>query len=110
MSRRWTSSVYVFFQKEAQIEYVNGRRSHVFTCATARCKGKNGREVRRFLDKGDANSTSGLTRHTRLCWGDEAVEAARTTRDLEGARAVLAKSNLRDGSITTEFSRLVRGK
>ena len=61
MSRRWTSSVYVFFNKEAQIEYVDGRHSHVFTCAAARCKGKNGHDVRRFLDKGDANSTSGLT-------------------------------------------------
>ena len=32
------------------------------------------------------------------------------TGDLAGARAVLAKSNLRDGSITTEFARIGKGK
>ena len=110
MSHRWTSLVYVFFNKEAQIEYVDGHHSHVFTCAAARCKGKNGRDVCRFLDKGGANSTSGLTRHARLCWEEEAVEAAHTTGDLEGARAVLAKSSLCDGSITAEFAQIGKGK
>jgi hypothetical protein len=110
MSRRWTSPIYVFFKKDPQIDYVDGRRSHVFTCAAANCKAKNGREVRRFLDKGDSNSTSGLTRHARVCWGDETVETAHVTGDLEGARGVLVKSKLRDGSITSEFARLGKGK
>ena len=110
MSRRWTSPVYVFFKKDPQIEYIDGRRCHVFICGAGKCRNRGGREVRRFLDKGDANSTSGLARHAKICWGEETVEAARATGDLDGARAVLAKSNIRDGSITTEFSRLGKGK
>jgi hypothetical protein len=111
MSRRWTSPIYAFFKKDPQIEYVDGRRSHVFRCAAANCKGRNRREVRRFLDKGDSNSTSGLTRHARVCWGEETVETARATGDLEGARGVLVKSKLlRDGSITSELTRLGKGK
>jgi hypothetical protein len=63
--------------------------------------------VRRFLDTGDAKSTSGLRRHAKQCWGDEAVNAAYNTKDLDGARAVLAKSGLkRDGSIAGAFERI----
>jgi len=67
--------------------------------------------VRRFLDTGDAKSTSGLRRHARMCWGDEAVSAADQTKDLEGARDVLAKSGVkRNGSITSAFARLYKEK
>jgi hypothetical protein len=63
--------------------------------------------VRRFLDTGDAKSTSGLRRHARACWGDEAVDAASKTKDLDGARTALAKSGLkRNGSITAAFERI----
>jgi hypothetical protein len=42
-----------------------------------------------------------------MCWGDEAVSAADNTKDLDGARTVLAKSGLkRDGSITGAFERI----
>jgi len=93
-----------------RIEYVSGRRAHVFECAAGRCRGKNGRDVHRFLDTGDARSTSGLRRHAKKCWGDEAVAAADGTQDLEGARVVLAKTKLRDGSITAVFECLGKGK
>jgi len=89
---------------------VKGRRLHVFECAAGKCRGKNGRDVRRFLDTGDAKSTSGLRRHAKNCWGNEAVEAADGTQDLDSARIVLAKTKLRDGSITAEFERIGKGK
>ena len=83
MSKKWSSPVYVFFlkkKKHPQIEYREGGRCHVFACAAGRCKGRNGRNVVQFLDKGDANSTSNLLRHAKICWGIEAVEAATATQ------------------------------
>jgi hypothetical protein len=110
LSKDWTSPIYVFFRKEPRVEYIKGRRVHVFECAAGRCRGKNGRDVRRFLDTGDAKSTSGLRRHAKNCWGDDAVVAADGTQDLEGARLVLAKTKLRDGSITAQFERIGKEK
>lgn len=110
LSNEWVSPIYVFFRNEARVEYVNDRRLHVFVCAAQRCRGKNGRDVRRFLDTGDAKSTSGLRRHAKKCWGTDAVEAADGTQDLESARTVLAKTKFRDGSITTQFQRIAKGK
>jgi hypothetical protein len=108
--KEWSSPIYVFFKKIPRIEYVEGRRAHVFTCASEHCKGKNGRGVRRFLDKGDKKSTSNLRQHAKICWGSEAVEAADNTRDVDAAREILSKSKLRDGSITAEFKRIAKGK
>jgi hypothetical protein len=110
MSKKWSSPVYVFFKKTPQIEYKGGHRCHVFSCAAGSCKGRNGRNVIRFLDKGDSNSTSNLLRHARICWGTEAVEAATVTKDLDAAREVLGKTKLRDGSILAEFQRLSKDK
>ena len=100
MSQKWTSPVYVFFKPTPRIEYKDGRACHVFECAANRCKAKNGHDVRRFLDKGDANSTGNLRKHAKICWGDEAVETADATKDLDAAKEVLVKSGIRDGSIT----------
>ena len=82
----------------------------MFECAAGKCRGKNGRDVRRYLDTGDAKSTSGLHRHAKNCWGVEAVEAADGTQDLESAHKVLAKTKLRDGAITAQFERIGKGK
>ena len=106
----WTSPIYVFFRKTPRIDYVNDCRVHVFECAAGKCRGKNGRDVRRYLDTGDAKSTSGLRRHAKKCWGDEAVEAADSTQDLESARVVLARTKLHDGTITAEFERIGKEK
>jgi hypothetical protein len=101
----------VFFKHTPRIEYIDNRRVHVFECAASHCKGRHGRDVRRFLDTGDAKSTSGLRRHAKMCWGDEAVGAADNTKDLEAARTVLAKSGLkRNGSVTEAFERIGKGK
>jgi hypothetical protein len=67
--------------------------------------------VHRFLDIGDAKSTSSLHRHMKMCWGDEAVSTADNTKDLDGARTVLAKSGLkRNGSITDAFEHISKEK
>ena len=50
--------------------------------------------MRHFLDTGDARSTSGLRRHAKMCWGDEAVNTADNTKDLKGARTILSKARL----------------
>lgn len=78
----------------------------MFECAAARCKSRCGRDVRRFLDKGDAKSTSNLRKHAKVCWGAETVAAADNTKDLRGARDILAKSKLKDGSIAAQFARI----
>lgn len=43
------------------------RRYHEFKCAAKSCKGRS-REVRRFLDKKHAKSTSNLRKHAKKCW------------------------------------------
>ena len=110
MSQKWNSPIYVFFKKTPHIEYKDGHPSHVFECNASRCKAKNGRDVCRFLDKGDANSTSNLCKHAKICWGGEAVETTHATKDLDAAREVLAKTKLHDRSITAEFVRIRKGK
>jgi hypothetical protein len=110
LSQKWTSPIYVFFKPTPRIEYKDGRACHIFECDANRCKGKNGRDVRRFLDKGDANSTGNLRKHAKMCWGDEAVETAYATKDLDAARKVLIKSTVRDGSISAQFERIGKSK
>lgn len=94
---------YLFFRTSPRIDYLNGRHVHVFECVAGKCRRKNGRDVRQFLDTADAKPTSGLRWHDKNCWGDVAVAAADNTQGLESARLVLAKTELRDGSITAEF-------
>ena len=50
MSKKWTSPVYVFFKNMPRIEYKNDRRCHIFECAASHCKGRNGRNVCRYLE------------------------------------------------------------
>ena len=101
----------MFFNRTPRIEYVDKRRVHVFVCGASHCKGKHGRDVRRFLDTGDAKSTSSLHRHVKMCWGNEAVSAADNMKDLEGARSILVKSGLkRNRSITQAFERIGKEK
>lgn len=42
------------------------------------CKGygPNGKLVRRFLDKGDAKSTSNLHKHAVRCWGKDIIASS----------------------------------
>lgn len=70
----------------------------------------NGRMVRRYLDTGDAKSTGNLRKHAKICWGEEAVAAADSTRDVRTAREVLSKMKTVDSSITAAFERVGKGK
>jgi hypothetical protein len=101
----------VFFEQTPLIQYITGRRVHVFECNAKRCMGKsNGRFVRRYLDTGDAKSTSNQRKHAKVCWGEEAVAAADTTRDIRAAREALGKVKFVNGSITAAFERVAKGK
>lgn len=112
LRRDWRSPIYAFFSPEVAITYVNGRRAHDFTCSAKNCKGKgsNPRLVRRYLDKKDKGSTSGLRRHAKICWGEENVERAVEAKNIESARNALKKAKLLDGSITAVFKRTGKGK
>ena len=63
--------------------YIREHHVHVFECAAIHCKGKiNSHMVCRYLDTGDAKSTSNLHKHAKICWGEEVVAAADDTRDV----------------------------
>ena len=104
----WKAPIYVFFKVTPQIEYTGSRRAHVFECASGRCKARNGRDVRRYLDKSDRNSTGNLRKYAKVCWRDEGLAAADATGNIDAAHEVLI--NIRDGSITSEFEHIGKGK
>lgn len=106
--REWDAPIYVFFKATPAIEYFDNRKAHVFECAARSCHCRS-RFVRRYLDKGDAKSTSNLRRHAKICWGAEAVLAADDTRDVRTARKALSKDASMDGSITSAFQRVAKG-
>jgi hypothetical protein len=111
LSKDWNSPVYVFFKQSPSIEYIKDRRVHVFECATTHCLGKgNGHMVRRYLNTGDAKSTSNLRKHAKICWGEEAVAAANNTKDVRAARGALGKLKSVNGSITAAFERVAKSK
>ncbi|RDX40258.1 hypothetical protein OH76DRAFT_1366486, partial [Lentinus brumalis] len=71
----WDAPTYAFFSTDVVIGHDNdGRRYHEFKCAAKPCKTQ--RPVRRYLDKGDAQSTSNLRKHAKRCWGEDTVELA----------------------------------
>ncbi|KAH8093722.1 hypothetical protein BXZ70DRAFT_874179, partial [Cristinia sonorae] len=68
LQRTWTSTVYACFKTEVTAhETPSGRRYHRFTCAAKDCGGS----INRYLDTGNAKSTSNLRRHVQSCkgWG-----------------------------------------
>jgi hypothetical protein len=108
LSKKWDAPVYVFFKAPPTVQYFNNRKAHVFECAASPCRNKT-KSVRRFLYTGDTSSTSNLRRHARLCWGDEALDAADETRDIKTAREALANHKGLNGSITAAFKRVGTG-
>lgn len=66
--------------------------------------------VRRYLDTGDAKSTSNLRKHAKICWGEAAVVSADTTKNIQAARVALGKMTSVDSSITDAFQRAAKGK
>lgn len=114
MAKDWTSPIYGFFQERPTVKVIDGRRCHEFHCAAPFCKGKGSmtRIVRRYLDKGDRNSTSNMHKHAKNCWGEENVSRALETKgelSVEDIRRNLGGAKLVDGSITASFERKGKG-
>lgn len=112
LSKDWHSPIYAFFKPVPFIDYIDNRRVHVFVCGALHCKGKGkyGQHVRRYLDTGDAKSTSNLRRHAKVCWGTETIDLACETKDVDAARDALAKGPSRDGSLIAVFERIGKKK
>jgi hypothetical protein len=66
--------------------------------------------VRRYLDTGDAKSTSNLHKHAKGCWGEAIVAAAVETRNVQSAREALGKVKSVDSSIQAAFQRIAKSK
>ena len=99
LSKRWTSPIYVFFEPMPDIGYVAGHRYHAFQCAGKNCNF----ESRRFLDKGDVNSTGNMHRHVKRCWGEEALKAAEAAENIGKARVMVVEALNETRSISAAF-------
>lgn len=66
--------------------------------------------VHRYLNTGDAKSTSNLCKHAKICWGEEAMAAADNTRDVQAAHEALSKMKSVDSSITAAFKRVAKSR
>jgi len=112
LRKEWTSPIYAFFKSSPAIHYVGTRRLHVFECLAENCKakGKNPRFVNRYLDKADARSTSNLRKHVKICWGTDILAAADKIKDLDAIRALVAKTELKDGLLAAAFEGMSKGK
>ena len=106
LKKDWTAPIYTFFNPIPNIDYENGRCFHEFICRAKGCR----KRICCYLDKKDARSTSILHKHTKLCWGPEAVEAADQTKDITEACSSVVKPLAKDGSITAIFERVAKGK
>jgi hypothetical protein len=105
LPKKWTSPIYAFFKPTLDIEYVNGRRCHVFHCAATSCK----QRVRRFLDKKDSGSTSNLRKHTESCWGATSVKAVTDIGNIDDARSSV-QSLKETGTLEAAFEKKGGGK
>ncbi|EIW62756.1 uncharacterized protein TRAVEDRAFT_113015, partial [Trametes versicolor FP-101664 SS1] len=101
LSTDWVANVYGFYHPVPEIAYVGARCSHLFHCKAKGCK----YVCCRFLDKGDASSTSNLRRHVRKCWGADILKAADKAANIAEVNEKIVGSLLKDGSITSTFKR-----
>jgi hypothetical protein len=67
-------------------------------------------KCKRFLDKGDSNSTGNLRKHVKSCWGDEALKVAEAAENVGVARDKVIGGFIVTGSITVSFERKGKGK
>ena len=107
--KEWTAPVYAFFEPIPIIEYIDGRRCHTFRCLAKPCRMRE-RTVRRYLDKGDANSTSNLRKHAKKCWGEDVVATADRAKNAEDVRGTALDGHLSAQTITAVFERQGKGK
>jgi hypothetical protein len=102
LTKEWTAPIYAFFRPVPIVEYVEGRRCHSFQCTAKSCKSRG---VRRYLDKGDANSTSNMRKHAKRCWGAETVLSADNAKNANVVRETTIKGLLDPQTITAAFER-----
>ncbi|KAE9392697.1 hypothetical protein BT96DRAFT_748908, partial [Gymnopus androsaceus JB14] len=97
--------VYAFFNPEPDIEFANDGTAEyiVFSCTMCRSLVKQG------LKTSDKSSTGALIRHSKSCWGDEAVKAVQESKSLEKARDALKKFGKKSQSKLTAALRTVKG-
>jgi hypothetical protein len=103
LSKDWKAPIYALFEPEPEIGYENGRRFHIFRCAAKGCK----QSIRRYLDKGDAKSTSNLHKHAKICWGGETVATINGMGSVDVVRDTMKTH--KSGSILSAFKRKVKG-
>ena len=105
MMKEWKSTIYAFYSPVPEIQYVAGRRCHIFKCLGQSCK----HQVRRFLNTADKGSTSNMWKHIMLCWGEDVLNTAKEVVNLDIAHEVV-KNYTANGSITVAFKCKDKGK
>jgi len=68
------------------------------------------RGVRRYLDKGDAKSTSNMRKHTKKCWGPDIITSADKAANANKVCRTTVTGGLNPQLITTAFERKGKGK
>ncbi|KAF9229364.1 hypothetical protein BS17DRAFT_689570, partial [Gyrodon lividus] len=99
LKKECVSPVYAFFDLTPAIIDINGCCVHEFKCSAHSCKAK----IHWYLDKKDVCLTGNMWKHVKLCWGDEALEAAGIAKDIVGGI-------LQNGLKMAAFERKGKGK
>ncbi|KAI0292096.1 hypothetical protein B0F90DRAFT_1590774, partial [Multifurca ochricompacta] len=107
LTKEWTAPIYAFFRPVPIVEYVEGHCCHTFQCAANSCKSRG---VRRYLDKGDANSTSNMRKHARRCWGAEIIASADNAKNANDICSTTIQGILDPQTITATFKQLGKDK
>lgn len=66
--------------------------------------------MRRYQDKGDANSTSNLRKHAKKCWTEDVIATADRAKTADDIRGTALGGNLSAQTITAVFERQGKGK
>ena len=82
LKKTWRSPIYTFFKPDVTLQYHEGRPYHFFACAAEKCKLRVG-GVWRFQDSKDKSSTANLKHHAIRCFGEDAVNAALTSKKVQ---------------------------
>ncbi len=103
----WDTPVYAFYAP-ATVAYPppKHRATHTFRCEARRCK----QTIYCYINMKDASSTRNLLCHAKLCWGKEALAAAKEARDLDEIWDKIVGSIKKNGSITATIKHKGKGE
>ena len=99
----------MFFKPFPSVQYIHNHKAHVFECVATPCHCQSC-FIHQFLDTSNARSTSNLRHHAKMCWSDEAVQAADGTWNVTSARVAIQSLDSVNGSITAAFQWVGKGK